>query len=134
MTRTWNRVLVVGLLLQFAGVPATSVDVSTFAELSAAIASDTTINVLNDITMTNSITLSGVTGLTISGGGSYTLASDRSFTANSGGLFFVDSGADVTFTGVGLHSGSASNRGGCIYASGSTVTVSDGNFTSCSAG
>ena len=107
-----------------------STEVSSFSALSSAIASDADINVVGDITFTGVITISGKTNVKISSSTGAVLTSDRSFSASSGGMFYVASGSDVTFTGLGFASGSA-NRGGCLYATGSTIEMDDVDFTSC---
>ena len=108
-----------------------STDVSTFNELSSAIGSDADINVVSDITFTGSITISGQTNVSIGSSTGAVLTSDQSFTASYGGMFHVDSGSDVTFTGLGFVSGSASYSGGCVYVTGSTVEFDDVDLTSC---
>ena len=61
------------------------------------------------------------------------LSSDRSFSVDDGGMFYIESGSDVTFTGLGFASGSAADDGGCLYATGnSTVEVEDVEFICCS--
>ena len=106
--------------------------VSTFDALSSAITSDADINVVGDITFTGAITISGKTNVAISSSTGAVLISDRKFSVSSGGLFYV-SWSDMTFTGLGFESGSASHYGGCLHASESTVEFTDIGFTSCSA-
>ena len=109
-----------------------STDVSTFSALSSAIASDADINVVSDITFTAVITISGMTGLAISSSNGAVMTSDRSFSNSYGGMFYIASGSDVTFTGLGFASGSASDRGGCFYVTGSsTVEMEDVEVTNC---
>ena len=109
-----------------------STEVSSFSALSSAIASDADINVVGDITFTGVITISGKTNVKISSSTGRVLTSDRSFSASSGGMFYVASGSDVTFTGLGFASGSATYWGGCLYATGgSTIEMDDVDFTSC---
>ena len=86
---------------------------------------------MSDITFTAVVTISGVTGLTISSSNSAVMTSDRSFSNTYGGMFYIASGSDVTFTGLGFASGSASYRGGCMYVTASTVEVEDSEFTRC---
>ena len=124
------------------------------------IASNADINVVSDITFTGAITISGKTNVKISSSTGKVLSSSRSFSNSNGGMIEIDGASDVTFTGLGFTSGSASYRGGCIsvqqgstveadnvdftscysnndggamYLSGSTATVSGASFTSCSA-
>ena len=110
---------------------ATQYEVSAFSALSNAINTNSQIDVVSDITFTAAITISGKTNVKISSSTGAVLTSDRSFSASSGGMFYVASGSDVTFTGLGFASGSASSRGGCIYATVSNVELEDGSFTSC---
>ena len=107
-----------------------STDVSSFSALSNAIASNAEINVVSSITMTATITISSITNLKISSESGAVLTS--SFTASSGGFFYIQSSSDVTFTGLGFVSGSATDRGGCLYVSSSTVEVEDSDLTACS--
>ena len=104
-------------------------EVSTFSALSNGIDNGAEINVVGDIEFSEPITISGLTSVTIYSevGAVFT----SSFTASSGGMFWIDSGSDVTFTGLGFASGSASGDGGCMYVTGSTVEVEDSDFTSC---
>ena len=109
-------------------------DVSTFSGLSSAITSGAQVNVVSDITFTSVITISGVTDATVSSSTGAVLTSNRGFSASHGGMFYIESGSDVTFTGLGFASGSASIRGGCFYVTGSTVEMEDVDFTKCYAG
>lgn len=103
-----------------------STDVATFSALSSGIASDTTLNLVGDITFTSALTISGKTGLTITSSVGAKMISDRSYSQSDGGLFYVDGATDITFKGVEMWSGSASDDGGCVYATGSsTVTLTD---------
>ena len=104
---------------------------SSFSALSSAITSDADVNVVSDITFTGVITISGKTNVKISSSTGAVLTSDRTFSNSYGGMFNIASGSDVTFTGLGFASGSASYRGGCFYVDGSTIEVEDVDFTSC---
>lgn len=115
-----------------------STEVSSFSALSSAIASDADINVVGNIAFTGVITISGKTNVKISSSTGRVLTSKRSFSNSYGGMFYVESGSDVTFTGLGFASGSASSAGrgvgsggGCFYATGSTIEMEDVDFTSC---
>ena len=105
--------------------------VSNFSALSNAIHTNVDINVVDNIAFTGVITISGKTNVKISSSTGRVLTSDRSFSASSGGMFYVASGSDVTFTGLGFASGSVSSRGGCLYATGSTIEMDDVDLTSC---
>ena len=118
----------------FEGRRRLSTDVSSFSALSSAITSDADVNVVSDITFTGVITISGKTNVKISSSTGAVLSSARTFSNSYGGMFNILSLSDVTFTGLGFASGSASYRGGCFYVDGSsTVEVEDVDFTSCSA-
>ena len=108
-----------------------STDVSTFSALSSAIASDADINVVSDITFTAVITISGMTGVAISSSNGAVMTSDRSFSNSYGGMFYIASGSDVTFTGLGFASGSATTQGGCFYVDSSTVEMEDVEVSKC---
>ena len=109
----------------------TEVDVSTFSALSNAIASNTAVNVVSDITFTAPITISGLTDLAIGSTNGATLTSNRNFSNSYGGMFQIDGESDVTFSGLGFASGSA-YEGGCLHAQDSSnVKVEGSNFTAC---
>ena len=111
----------------------TTVDVSTFAALSTAVqSSDATVNVMSNITFEETLTISGRTNLliTTTNGAVFT----SSFTATTGGMFYVESAADLTITGLRFVSGSASINGGCMFVTGSAVTLENVEMTACSAG
>ena len=111
---------------------ATQYEVSTFSALSDAIRTNADINVVSDITFTGVITISGKTNVKIGSSTGAVLSSARTFSNSYGGMFNIASGSDVTFTGLGFASGSASYAGGCLYVDGSsTVEVEDVDFTSC---
>ena len=105
--------------------------VSNFSALSNAIRTNADINVVSNITFTGVITISGETRVKISSSTGAVLSSARTFSNSYGGMFNIASGSDVTFTGLGFASGSASYQGGCFYATGSTVEMEDVDFTSC---
>ena len=108
--------------------PTPLVHVANFADLSSAIVSNTEILVTSDITLTSSITISGKTNVKI-----YSSTNAVLSASNEHQHFYIESGSDVTFTGLGFASGSA-ERGGCMRVmSGSTVDVDAVNFTSCTA-
>ena len=79
--------------------------VSTFSALSNGIDNGAEINVVGDITMTETIVITNKTGVKIYSevGAVFT----SSFTASTGGMFHIKNGSDVTFTGVGFLNGSA---------------------------
>ena len=113
--------------------PTATVVVSTFFELSAAIASNTHVKITRDIQFPAQIYISGITNLAITSDNGAALTSDRSFDVVDGGLFDVDGNSDVTFTGVWLVSGSA-DYGGCVFVyGGSTVETNGVHFVSCEA-
>jgi hypothetical protein len=112
------------------GGSGTVCEVSTFLELSSSIQSNADINVVGNITFTGVITISGKTNVKISSSTGAVLTSDRTISNGYGGMFNVASGSDVTFTGLGFANGSAT-RGGCLYATGSTIEMDDVDFTSC---
>lgn len=122
-----------------------STDVSSFSELSSAIADDAIINVLSDITFTGVITISGVTNLAIRSSGTsgdgtsgsevMTFSSDRSFSSDEGGMFHIANGSSVAFAGLHFASGSASSYGGCIFIKENSNIVLDRlELASCYAG
>ena len=114
---------------------ATYYEVNSFSALSSAINTNAQINVVTSITFTAAITISGKTNVEMSSSTGAVLSSDRSFSVDDGGMFYIESGSDVTFTGLGFTSGSAEDDGGCLYTTGSsTVEVEDVEFISCSAG
>ena len=110
--------------------PTTSTDVTTFYELSSAIASHAQINVAQDIRFEQPITISGkiklafrsLVGAVLSGEG---------FSGSFGGLFKIEEGSDVTFSGLQFAKGTATQYGGCLYVTGSHVEVEDAGFTEC---
>ena len=92
--------------------------VSTFTDLSAGTAvGGYTIEVAADIDVSSSISLNGVK-TTIKGNN--TVMYDGSFNSR---LFYIQGGADVTFSGVTLKSGSYQGDGGCTYVTGSSTKV-----------
>ena len=115
-----------------AAVEPTSVDVSTFAALSNAIASNTAVNVVTDITFTGPITISGLTDLAIGSTNGAVLTSNQTFSPSYSGLFYIAGNSNVTFSGLGFANGLTSNYGGCLYVEGSSnVGVELSNFTNC---
>ena len=103
---------------------ATFHEVSTFTDLSNAITTNAEINVVGNIEFSQTITIAAKTNVKIYSevGAVFT----SSFTADSrGGMFYIQSGSDVTFTGVGFLSGSATSAGGCVYVTQSNIEVQD---------
>ena len=109
---------------------ALSVQVSTFASLTAAIDGGTydAIDVIGDVAFSSTITISGrniaissSTGAQLSGSGSRR-------------LFQILSGSMVNFTGLTMTEGyvsySANTGGGCMYVSYSTLHLADVAFSS----
>ena len=99
------------------------VEVSTFAALSSAIASDRHINVVGNITFSTEIEIISKTNVRIS--------SDVGAVLNGGGrnrLFFLSGGASVTIAGLQLSNGNGNGKeseknGGLVYMRESSLTV-----------
>eukprot|EP00618_Florenciella_parvula_P001173 CAMPEP_0119534844 /NCGR_PEP_ID=MMETSP1344-20130328/48007_1 /TAXON_ID=236787 /ORGANISM="Florenciella parvula, Strain CCMP2471" /LENGTH=560 /DNA_ID=CAMNT_0007576251 /DNA_START=77 /DNA_END=1755 /DNA_ORIENTATION=- len=114
--------------------PTTAMTVSTFDDLSDAITNNgnnAQINVVGNITFDAAITISAAVNVAIrSSVGAVLIGGDIG--AGSGGLFRIEGASDVTFTGLGFKSGSASNWGGCLFVTeSSNVEVEDADFVEC---
>ena len=113
-----------------------STDVSSFSDLSSAIDTGAEINVVADITFTTDtghIEIDGITGVTITSSDSMELSSTAGVVSGiAGGFFYIKGGSDVTISGLSLNSGSADQRGGCVYLEGSsTLTIKDVGIYNC---
>ena len=107
--------------------------VTTFSQLSAAIASNAEINVVGDVEFEGAITIGGKTNLKIGSSTGRVLRGGGYDAPEDGGLFHIKGGSDVTFSGLGFESGTANGKGGCLFVTGSHVEVEDSEFTECNA-
>jgi len=111
--------------------PTTAITVSKFSELSNAITSNAQINVVGNIVFTAAITISAAVNVAIRSSVGAVLIGGG-FVGEEGGLFHIKGASDVTFTGLGFKSGSASSDGGCLFVTGSSnVEVDDADFLEC---
>ena len=100
-------------------------------ELSRAIASNTEINVANDIVFTMAITIAAMSKLKISSSTGVVLVGGGYAAPEDGGLFHIKDDSDVTFSGLGFVNGTANGDGGCLFVTGSHVEVEDADFVEC---
>ena len=117
----------------------TTVGVTTFSQLSSAITSNVEINVADDIVFLAAITIAAANLKIFSSTGAVLVGGGYDRTGEDGGLFHIKDGSDVTFSGLGFASGTAthvqyeSGGGGCLFVSGSHVEVEDADFFECNA-